>query len=299
MWKKQERKKHVYTKNKIRKHSLLILASLDVNALCRTPFHFLLCLLCTGLLLGTGATAATAQSRPGLSEEAALHGAFLRIDSLRMDGEFQAALTRLSILSQQHPESVAVLWRYALVWSDYGEAADDEDLALTSYRHALTMANRALSADSSSAWAHLAKAAAAGRAAPLVGSNKEGVKLSRATKRHADRTLELDATITSAYYIRGVWHREVADLGFFKRIGVKAYGGLPDASLEQSVADLKQAIEMRTRTHHHLELGRTYMAMGKTEAAREQFQRTLDVLPASPFALQDKLKARTLLDDLE
>lgn len=93
--------------------------------------------------------------------------------------------------------------------------------------------------------------------------------------------------------------REVADLGFFKRVAVRAHGGLPDASFEQAVADLKQAIEMKTRTHHHLELGLTYMVMGETEAAREQFQMTLDVPPVGPFALQDKLKARNFLDELE
>lgn len=38
--------------------------------------------------------------------------------------------------------------------------------------------------------------------------------------------------------------------------------------------------------------------MGETEAAREQFQITLDVPPVGPLALQDKLEARKLLDEL-
>lgn len=233
------------------------------------------------------------------SADSTLQSALSTVDSLRMDGEFRAALSRLTTLSQKHSELVDVLWRHAIVWADYARAAGSDDLALAAYRHALTMADRALEADSKSAWAHLCKAAAAGRAAPLVGSNKESIQLTRATKKHADRAIGLDSTIASAYYIRGVWNREVADIGFFKGIAVRAHGGLPDASFEQAVADLKRATEMKTRTHHHLELGRTYMMMGQTEAAREQFQITLDVPPVGPFALQDKLVARKLLDELE
>lgn len=279
--------------------SFLSLAYLDVNKLTKVPSRFFFALLVAGLLLGGGARMGTAQSLSDPSADSTLQSALSTVDSLRMAGQFRAAFIRLSALSQEHLESVHVLWRYAIVWSGYGRAESSDDLALAAYRNALTMADRAVQADSKSAWAHLAKAAAAGRAAPLVGSNKESIQLTRATKKHADRAVELDSTIASAYYIRGVWNREVADLGFFKRIAVRAHGGLPDASFEQAVTDLKQASAMKTRTHYHLELGRTYMLMGKTEAARKQFQITLDVPPVGPFALQDKVEARKLLDELE
>lgn len=268
-----------------------------MNTVCKESSRSPLWFLFVTLLLGGGATASTAQSIPAASSDS-LQGALGTVDSLRAAGEFRAALTRLSLLSRKHPESVDVLWRHAILWSDYGEAAGRDDLALAAYRHALTMADRALAAGPNNAWAHLAKAAAAGRAAPLVESNEKRIELSRATKKHADRTIELDSTIAWGYYIRGVWNRKVADLGFFKRIGVRAHGGLPDASFEQAVADLRRAMEIKTRTYHHLELGRTYMRMGRTEAAREQFQTTLAVPPISPFAVEDKLKARKLLDEL-
>lgn len=278
--------------------SVRSLVGLDVNGRWKGPARFSVSLLVAGLLLGGGARMGTAQSLSVPSADSTLQSALSIVDSLRMAGEFRAAFIQLSTLSQEHRGSVNVLWRYAIVWADYGRAESSDDLALAAYRNALTMADRALGADSSSAWAHLCKAAAAGRAAPLVGGTKESIRLTRATKKHADRAVELDSTIASAYYIRGVWNREVADLGFFKRIGVRSHGGLPDASFEQAVTDLQRAIGIRTRTHHHLELGRTYKLMGQPEAAREQFQRTLAVPPVGPFALQDKLEARTLLDEL-
>ncbi|MFO8099971.1 MAG: hypothetical protein R6T83_10185 [Salinibacter sp.] len=267
--------------------------------LWKLPSCFFYSLLVTGLLLGGGARMGTAQSLDVPSADSTLQRVLSTVDSLRMAGEFQAAFIRLSSVSQEHLQSVNVLWRTAIVWSDYGRAEPSDDLALAAYRNALSMADRALKADSTSAWAHLCKAAAAGRAAPLVGSNKESIQLTRATKKHADRAIELDSTIASAYYIRGVWNKEVADLGLFQGIAVRAHGGLPEASFEQAVADLKQAIEKRPQTHHHLELGRTYMLMGTPEAAREQFQSTLDVPPVGPFALKDKVEARKHLDELD
>jgi len=233
------------------------------------------------------------------AEAPPLQQALQTVDSLRSVGDFRTALTRLYELSREHPASVEVLWRYAILWSDYGKAADRESQARSAYRQALEMADRALEADPSSAWAHLAKAAASGRAALLAGGNKQSIRLSRDVKEHADRAIELDSTLAPAYYVRGVWHSEVADLGFLKRTIVRTvYGGLPEASLEQAVADLQRAIELESRTYNHLELGKAYLKMGRTDAAREQLQIALDVFPSDPFAPTYKLEARALLREI-
>jgi len=267
---------------------------------CARPFRFLVQILLAGLLLVGGATSGQAQSMPAAAGNPTLESEFAIIDSLRRAADFRPALARLSSLSQEHPKSVDVLWRYAILWSDYGKASNSDNRALTAYRQAIKMADRALTVDPNSAWAHLAKAAAAGRSALLAGSNRESIQLSRDVKEHADRAIELDSTIAPAYHIRAVWHSEVADLGFVTRTVVKAvYGGLPDASFEQAVSDFKRAIELETRAYNHVELGRTYLKMGKPELAREQFQIALDVPPVDPFAPQDKLKARELLTELE
>jgi len=65
------------------------------------------------------------------------------------------------------------------------------------------------------------------------------------------------------------------------------------------VADLQRAIELETRVHNHLELGRTYLKLGRPDEARTQLQMALDLPPTDPFALRDKAKARQLLENLE
>jgi len=255
--------------------------------------RFALALLAAGLLSGPALGMPSRDNAPPLQQ------ALQVVDSLRTVGDFRTALTRLSDLNRGHPESGEVLWRYAILWSDYGKAADRETQALSAYQQALAMADREIAADPNSAWAHLSKAAAAGRAAIVTGSNKESLRLSRQVKDHADRAIGLDSGLAPAYYVRGVWHSEVADLGVLKRVIVKTvYGGLPDASLEQAVADLQRSIELEPHTYNHLELGKVYMKLGRTDAAREQFQHVLDARPADPFAVRYKLEARGLLRKL-
>jgi len=240
-----------------------------------------------------------ADGRDVQRDEPSLQDRLETIDSLRMSGDFRVALARLSSLSQKHPDSVAVLWRHSILWSDYGKAAPNDNRALSSYRQALAVAKRAVEADSGNAWAHLAKAVAAGRTATLEGSNRQKVELSREVKEHSDKAIELDSTLAPAYHVRARWQSEVADMGFVVRAIVRTvYGGLPDASFEQAVRDFQRAIELESRTYNHLELGKTYLRMDRPDDARKQLQIALDVTPADPFAPSYKAEARRLLNDL-
>jgi len=247
-----------------------------------------------GLLMGTTGEASDGRVDPTLQER------LDTIDSLRMAGDFRVALARLSTLSQEHPDSVSVLWRHSILWSDYGKAASSDNRALSAYRQALAVGERAVAADSQSAWAHLAKAVAAGRTATLVSSNKQKVQLSRDVKEHTDRAIELDSTLAPAYHVRARWKSEVADMGFVVRAIVRTvYGGLPDASFEGAVADFERAIDLESRAYNHLELGKTYRAMDRPDEARTQLKKALNVPAADPFDPAYKAEARRLLEELE
>lgn len=220
-------------------------------------------------------------------------------DELREQRQFREALSQLSTLRNDHPENVDVLRRLAFVWADLGKAADDLQQRKNFYVKALSHAQDALSADSTSAWAHLAVAMAEGRVALNVGT-QERVERSRAVKHHADRAIDLDSTLAGGYHVRGRWHREVASLGFFQRALLRTvYGGLPDASYEQAVRDFQRAIELEKRTFHHLELGKTYIQMGRTDAARRELKTCLQLSGSDPFAPEYKQEAQNLLDELD
>lgn len=248
------------------------------------------------LIAGLGLTPALGQSTGG--DEARFQKALTEVDSLREQGEFRQVLSLLNQLQNTYPERVEVLYRLAFAWSDLGKEADSERRTVSFYRQSLTAAEAAVEADPGHAWAHLAVAVAEGRLTLHV-SSRERVERSRAVKEHAERAIELDSTLAGAYHVRGRWHQEAAELNFFQRTAVKVvYGGLPEASFEQAVADFQRAIELETRTFHHLELGRTYLKMGRTDAAKEQLQAALDTSPKDPFAPTYKKEAQKLLQQI-
>lgn len=254
--------------------------------------------LVVGLLVGLSSLVAP----PALAQSDApsdLRAALATVDSLRQAGDFQAALDRLQSLRETHPQTVPVLWRIVYTWADLGRASDKKSQRTQYYKNALEVAKAGLAADSSSARAHLAMAVAQGRAALNAGT-QERIRRSRAVKRHAGRAIALDSTLASAYHVRGRWHREVEDLGFFKRAIVRTvYGGLPESSLEQAVRDFKRAIELNDKVFHHLELAKTYLQMDRPEAARRELQTALEMPGTDPFAPEHKKEARRLLKKLE
>lgn len=233
------------------------------------------------------------------AEEDDLEQSLARVDSLRTHGHFRAALARLDELARELDEPPEVLWRQAILWADLGKEADGERRTLTFSRQALSVAEKALAVDSANGWAHVAKAVAAGRVAKGENSTKKSIQLSREVKQHADRAIELDSTLGAAYHVRARWHREVADLNFMQRVVVKTvYGGLPEASLEQAVADFRTAIDLERRAYHHLEIAKTYEKMGRTEEAKEALQAALDAPYADPFDPEYKQEARRHLTEL-
>lgn len=222
---------------------------------------------------------------------------FSTIDSLRTQGAFRAALDRLHSVEWGSANDPDVLWRRALLLTDLGMQMADEDEAVATYRRALHSADSARTADSTSAWAHLVTALAAGRLTLHVGRGNR-VRQSRTVKRHTERAIALDSTLAPAYHLRGRWHREVADLNFIKRALVRTiYGGLPDASFDRAIQDFKRAIARESKPYNHLELAKTYVEVGRDAAARTELQRALDT-SGSPFEAEHKDEARTLLNDL-
>lgn len=248
------------------------------------------------LVAGLEVDPAVGQSTGG--GEAKFQNVLTVVDSLREKRDFRQVLSRLQRLQNTHPERVEVLYRLAFAWSDLGKEAESERRKVNFFKQSVSVAEAAVATDSESAWAHLSLAVAEGRLAQYV-SARERVERSRAVKEHAEQAIELDPTLAGAYHVRGRWHQEAAELNFFQRTAVKVvYGGLPEASFEQAVADFQRALELETRTFYHLELGKTFLKMGRTDAAREQLRATLDAPPKNPFASEYKAEARKLLQQL-
>ncbi len=221
------------------------------------------------------------------------------VDSLRINGAFRDALSQLDALNEQYGDDVSVLWRMSVARTNLAKTTSDEQEIETLYQEALDLANTALAVDTMAARAHYAKAVAEGRMALNAGT-RERVERSRAVKKHADRSIELDSTLAEAYHTRARWHREVSDLGFLERTVVKTiYGGLPDASFEQSVRDFQRAIELEKERFHYLELAKTYLKMDRDEDAAEELRALLDLSPQGPFDEKYGYQAQQLLNEAD
>ncbi|PQJ36055.1 hypothetical protein BSZ35_16895 [Salinibacter sp. 10B] len=250
-------------------------------------------LLAVGLLASGPAQAQTSPS-PETPDSV-----LVQVDELRGDGRFQKAISRLKTLRREYGDDVEILWRLSLTEVDLAKTLEEKDERKPHYRTALAFADTALTVDSTSAHAHLAKAVAEGRIA-LDAGTRERVQRSRAVKTHADRAIELDDTLPGAYHTRARWNREASDLNFFERAIVKTvYGGLPESSFEQAVRDFKRAIELENVRFHHLELAKTYLKMDRTAEARSELQTVLELPAREPFDQQYKTEAQTLLEELE
>lgn len=176
-------------------------------------------------------------------------------------------------------------------------AGTEEKLA--SARTALTYAERAVKADPKNSDAHLAVALSLGRIAQLSG-NREKVAASRRIKECAEKASRLNPANDYAWHILGRWHQGIAGansllLGLARLI----YGEIPAASNDEAVSCFKKAIALRPeRLIHHMELGRTYAQMGRTEEARALLEKALAMTNREKDDPETKERGRKTLNAL-
>lgn len=213
------------------------------------------------LLLG-GLTTAQAQDLAALIKKG---------DALDAQLQTQQALDLFLNAEKQGAANAELLRRVA---RGYGElmadtASIEQKRALG--EKALAYARRAVACDPGNAMAQLAAAVCYGRLAPLM-DNRTKIAYSRLVKEHADKSLALDASNDLTYHVLGVWNYELASLNpWMRSIAEIIYGKLPDASYEEALKDFKKALALNpNRLANHVELGRTYCAMGNAAGARQE-----------------------------
>jgi tetratricopeptide (TPR) repeat protein len=78
------------------------------------------------------------------------------------------------------------------------------------------------------------------------------------------------------------------------------YGEMPPASNEEAVKCFEKAIELNpNRSIHHIELGRTYAQMGKSEEARKCIEKGLEMPNTGKDDQEVKQRGRETLEGLK
>jgi tetratricopeptide (TPR) repeat protein len=171
----------------------------------------------------------------------------------------------------------AANWRAAIALLDQGELIPDS-IEKSPERDSLfaraeVLARRAEAADSQRPEGHFAVAATVGRASLTMGK-KDRIRRAKIIRDEALRTIELDSTYDGAYHVLGRWNAEIMRLSGLSRFFAKSFLGagiFRDASWDQAISNLQQAVELDpARIHHRLELARIYADRKRYQEARDQ-----------------------------
>jgi tetratricopeptide (TPR) repeat protein len=200
---------------------------------------------------------------------------------------------------QARPDDADILWRVAKQYSQLMEETSSASEKKVLGQKALAAAERAKAINPKNASVRLSLAIVYGRVA-LIESNRRKVELSRLIRDEAEAAIQLDARQDYAYHVLGRWNYEMAGVNpVLKTMGQAIYGRFPDASHEKAAEYFQKAVAIAPRqVAHHVELGRTYVALGEKEKARAEFEAAL----ALPSVVKDddaaKQRARLALQRL-
>lgn len=203
-------------------------------------------------------------------------------------------------IAEQVPDNADLVLRIARQYRHLAADTEDVDDKIKLGAMGLTYAERAVSLDPKDAETYLSVAISYVKMAPTLG-NKEKMEASRQIKIFVDKAIEISPDKDLAWHILGCWHQRLADVGMVKRtLAVLVYGGLPEASNEESVKCLEKAIKLNpNRLIHYIELGRTYAQMGKDAEARQFIEKGLAMPNIGKDDADAKVRGRETLAELK
>lgn len=220
----------------------------------------------------------------------------LKGDTQVSQGDTRAALATFEQAEKLAPDDAGVLLRISQQASDLIGETKDEAAAQKLAQRSLDTAKRAVALAPDNSKAHLALSIAYGRMTDFVG-NKTKLEYSRTIKSEAERAIALNPREDFAYHVLGRWHYGVATLNPMLRMLARVvYGGLPEASIEESARLLKKAAEIApARLMHHHELARAYAALGQRDLARKEWRTVLTLKADDAEEQKDQREARAEL----
>lgn len=215
------------------------------------------------------------------------------------------AIRELERVLEHNPDNLEALVWSARAYIDLGDMIPEaesewERKRKERYRTAERYAEKAVEVDPNSTWGHFYLAVAMAKIAALS-STKKQIELAHEIRERVDKSLALDPDNGYAYHLLGVWHRRMAEIGGTKRFMALVFmqGSVPHGSMEKAVHYLKKAVSYNPGViTHHLELAKTYKAIGETELAKKHLEK-VQVLPIR-FSddSEHKRDARSLLQEI-
>ncbi len=207
-----------------------------------------------------------------------------KADTLYAGFKTNEALKELHKVLELDPHNHEALSKIARVHIDFGDmvpesVADWQEKRLEQYLIAEEYARKAVKANPHGTWGHFYVAASLGKIAMQSPVRKQ-IELASEIQTAVEKAIALDPQNGYAYHVYGVWHRRMAEIGQMSRAvaSIVYWRSLPKGSMETSAGYLKKAISLNPKViSHHLELAKTYMAMGKWQLARGSLKRAQEL----------------------
>lgn len=209
----------------------------------------------------------------------ALDGLISEGDRLEALPNEKAALNKFKEVLQADPDNLYALTRCSELCSRIGNREKSSASRDAYYATALSYARTALRVNAHSDEANVVMAIALGRTV-LVKSGKEKISAVKDIKTYADNALKINPKNFKAWHVLGKWHYEVSDLNMMEKAATRIfYGGLPDASIKQSIVAYERARSLSPGFMlNYLELAKAYKRNDENGKATA-FLKTLITLP--------------------
>lgn len=228
-----------------------------------------------------------------------------KADELYASLKSKEALKELQMVLQLDPQNHEALSKSARVYIDFGDMVPESEpdwqaKRLKQYRIAEDLARKALKADPNSTWGHFYVAVSLGKIASLSPISKQ-LDLAEEMRDEVEKAIAMDPKNAYAYAVYGIWQRKMGEIGKMSRAFASlVWHSVPQGSLEKSAEYLKKSISLDpTVIMSHLELGTTYIAMGKWQLARNSLKAALDLPPQFSDDGANKKAAQRLLDEIK
>jgi tetratricopeptide (TPR) repeat protein len=189
-----------------------------------------------------------------------------------------------------NPRNYYALWKISEYCSRIGNRQATKEKKQAFFNAGKAYAESAIKINPNGADGYYALAVAMGRYA-LAQSGKEKINAVKEIRSNAEKAIRLNPNHGRAWHVMGKWHYEVSNLGIMEKAGVRLmYGGLPEASLKESIQAYEKAKSLEPNfALNYLELAKAYNRNDETTKAIECLRK----LPSLPNKTQDDTRIKT------
>jgi hypothetical protein len=223
-----------------------------------------------------------------------------KADSLESALKESQAYETFKLVLKLEPRNYYSLWKCSELCSRIGNRQKTKELKVDYFKAGRIYAETAVKVNPNAADGYYALSVAMGRKA-LIESGNERIKAVKEIKSNADKAISINPNHGRAWHVLGKWHYEVSNLNGLEKAALKIfYGGLPKASLKESIRCYEKAKQLEPIfALNNLELAKAYYRNDNDLKAIE----LLKQLPKLPAKTEDdariKEEGKQLLKKIE